>query len=344
MTDQRLAPEAIPAALEPILHQQIPGTAGGSIANWRKSESGFASDTYLFDVVGADRSAGEHFVFRRPPDPLLFPDYDLRRQYLTMQRLAGTGVQVPTLQWIDVADNPLGGQYYVMDRIEGGSSPSDLPAYHTAGVYFDADEAGREKYWHGCIDTIAQIHRLDWRSLRLDFLRYPQYGTEPVEQAVGYLTVAARWAAPTVPEGIARGLAWLSDNLYTPDHITLCWGDSRLSNLLYDNDISVIGVLDWECAYLGDHEADLAWLLFTDWLSSEFQGNQRLAGTPSRAAVIARYEQQSGMTVHRLKFNEILAAVLLAVPLIRMSAHLKIEGMPDLSIMCSTRIDQLLAE
>ncbi|HET9566378.1 MAG TPA: phosphotransferase, partial [Mycobacterium sp.] len=77
---------------------------------------------------------------------------------------------------------------------------------------------------------------------------------------------------------LAAATEWLRDNIYEPEHLCLCWGDSRLSNILYGPKFEVAAVVDWEIAYIGDHEADLAWLLFTDWGLSEYQGLPRLDG------------------------------------------------------------------
>lgn len=116
-----------------------------------------------------------------------------------------------------------------------------------------------------------------------------------------------------------------------------------MSNILYAQDHSITGVLDWEIAYLGDHEADLAWMLFLDWASSEFEGHPALPGTPTRAESIARYEEQTGWKVRNLDYNEVLAAVLLAIPIIRMSAFLNLG--PDVDIMgfCTARIEQIIS-
>jgi aminoglycoside phosphotransferase (APT) family kinase protein len=77
----------------------------------------------------------------------------------------------------------------------------------------------------------------------------------------------------------------------------VCWGDRRLSNILYGPQFEVAAVLDWEIAYIGDHEADLAWMLFVDWACSEYEGVPRLDGTPTREETVDRYEQLSGRTV-----------------------------------------------
>lgn len=342
MSATRPTPDELPRHLEHLVHQHIPASEQATIANWKRADQGFASDTYLFDVDGLNTAPGHAgFVFRRPPEVALFPDYDLRRQFLVMKRLAATDIPVPTVRWIDTDPNPLGTPYFIMDRIDGGRTPSDVPTYHEAGMYFEATPEQRASIWWSCVDTMTRVHRLDPATLRLDFLRMPRLGAEPLEQVVNYLDLAVHWASPTPSPIFERSLAWLRDNRYRPEHVTLCWGDSRLSNLLYGDDLSVIGVLDWEIAYLGDHEADLAWLLLTDWLCSDFQGRARLPGTPTRAETIAGYERRTGWPVRNLRFNEILCAVLLSVPLLRMSSHL---GMGDLSQVCAARLDQLLTE
>lgn len=337
----RVAAQTLPSALEPIVQQRIPGAHDAKIVNWRRTERGFSTETYLFDLEGPD---GERtgYVFRRPPEVALFPDYDLRRQYLVADRLASTDLAVPTVRWIDVDDNPLGGPYYVMDRIDGGEAPSDFPSYHVAGNYFDADEQGRATMWWACVETIAQVHQLDPAQLRLGFLAMPQFGDKPVEQIVNYLSWAVKWASPDLPPVMDTALAWLQANLYEPGHVRLVWGDARMSNILYTPDLAVAGVLDWEMAYLGDHEADLAWLLFLDWACSEFEGHPRLPGTPSREETIARYEDLTGWTVQNLRYNEVLAAVLLSVPLLRLSTHLKLGDDVSITAFCMRRLEQLL--
>lgn len=141
-------------------------------------------------------------------------------------------------------------------------------------------------------------------------------------------------------------MKWLGDNIYEPEHLVLCWGDSRLSNILYGPQFEVAAVLDWEIAYIGDHEADLAWMLFVDWACSEYEGVPRLDGTPTREETVDRYEQLSGRTVRNLRYNEVLAAVELGIPISRLETRLRNEGLLtgdfDLAGFCVERIRQLL--
>lgn len=340
MSITRLSAEQLAAALKPAVHRNLPASGGAQVRGFTRTDRGFATETFLFEVQ--HESGSLPLVFRRPPEMSLFPDYDLLRQVLVMQRLAGTGIPVATPIWLDREGEELGSPYFVMNRL-AGEAPSDYPSYHSAGNYFEATPEQRERMWWGCIDTIAEIHRLDWRALGLDFLALPQHGTAPVEQIVNYLDAALTWATGgEQPETYRRAIAYLRDNLYEPEHLTLCWGDARMSNILYDKEFQVSGVLDWEIAYLGDHEADLGWLLFLDWASSEFEGHPPLPGTPTRAETIAYYEKRTGMTVRNLRYNEILAAVLLSVPLLRMANRVQLPPEMNITGFCTTRIEQLL--
>ena len=53
----------------------------------------FAIATPLLPVTQTEM----RLVFRRPPEYEILPDYDLRRQYLVMQRLAASPIPVPTV-------------------------------------------------------------------------------------------------------------------------------------------------------------------------------------------------------------------------------------------------------
>src|SRR5437763_35548 len=92
---------------------------------------------------------------------------------------------------------------------------------------------------------------------------------------------------------LAHALAWLREHRYAPRHVALCWGDARLPNLIYRND-EVVGVLDWEMAFLGDPEADLGWWLFMHWATGEGYGFPPLEGFPGRGETIRRDEALTG--------------------------------------------------
>jgi len=346
----RPAADEIAALLEPIARQRIPGATDARITNWRAANRGLSTETFLFDLQqdGVDGPTTlKQLVFRRPPGVSLFPDYDLTRQVMVMNRLRDTPIVVPTVCWLDRDDNDLGTPYYVMEQLPTIGTAADFPSYHLQGLYFDATPEQRATMWWGCVQAIADVHALDWRSLRLDKLLMPQRGAHPLEQVVEYCDELLAWGSPhSRRQELVDAVEWLRDNIYEPEHIVLCWGDSRLSNILYGPQFEVTAVLDWEFAYIGDHEADLAWLLFVDWACSEYEGVPRLDGTPSREETVRRYEQMSRRTVRNLRYNEVLVAVQLAIPVTRLETRLRNEGLLtgdfDLAGFCVERVRQLL--
>jgi aminoglycoside phosphotransferase (APT) family kinase protein len=336
----RMAAEQLPGALEGIVRERLPGARNARIANWTPSPGGFSTETFLFDVVGLDGGESAGLVFRRPPEFQILPDYDLRRQYLVMQRLAPSPIPVPTVRWIDATADALGTPYLVMDRIDDVVGVSDVPPYHQAGLFAETDDAGRATLWNGCVDLIAAVHRLGPAEYRLGFLALPSNGSQALADFLRYAIDWAYGGKPIHPTFV-RALGWLDAHPYTPDRIGLCWGDSRMSNVLYGRDLAPVAALDWEIAYLGDQAADVAWLLMTDWVSSPLPDNAPAPGTPSRDETIDRYEHAVGRRIGNISFGDVTAPLLLAVALIRLNRMFAIPGV-DLADICARRIEFVL--
>ena len=352
MVSRRLADlSEIQSKLIPWFQEKMPQAQNISVSELRPPEGGFSSESFLFDLswheAGQQRSQG--MVLRRPPHLPLFPDYDLRRQFLVMQRLQGTNVPVPRVYWqVEQDESILGTPFYVMDKIEG-ISPPDYPLYHSYGAYFDASPEKRAKMWWGCLDYIVKIHKLDWRSLRLSFLGAPQGGTSTLDGLLDYNESMLNWVKGDEPQPILNAaIKWLRENRYTLERITLCWGDCRMPNTLYSPDVDVVAVLDWEFAYLGDPVSDLAWFLFLDWHHSDAYGISKLEGTPGKEETVRRYEELTGWKVENLFYNEVLAPLRLGVPLLKVYKNLKQMGVTilaedaELNNPCTQRIASLL--
>jgi aminoglycoside phosphotransferase (APT) family kinase protein len=340
----------IPGKLVAWLGERMPRASDIAISDWHPAERGFSTETVLFDLRwredGEERTEG--LVFRRPPAVSLFPDYDLLRQFLVMKRLRGTSVPVPEPRWIERGDALIGTPFLIMSQVSGGITASDAPPYHSAGVYLDATPEQRAQMWWGCVDLIAKIHKVDRDAKDFSFLELPGFGATPVEQAVNYVDRLLDWAKTGPQPVLDAGMEWLHKNAYEPEHVTLCWGDSRMSNVLYTGEFEVLVALDWETAFIGDHEADLAWMLFLDWANSEGTGIARLEGTPSEQETIVRYEELTGWSLRNLRFNKILAACFLACVLLRLTTVLRDVGAIgddlDLSAFCSAYVAGQLDE
>lgn len=292
--------------------------------------AGLSNETLLCDLRYLERGTTrrERLVLRlEPPQHLVFPDYDLSIQWRILEALAETDVHVPRVRWIEPDAAVLGSPFYVMERIEG-TIPSDVPPYHAAGLLTELRPAERAAiWWHG-LEEMARIHRLDPDARGLGFLAKTRFGTEPLEQELGYWRHYLTWAAGGSEQPTTEAaLAWLRNNRPPSTRRRLCWGDARLPNLIFRGD-RVVGVLDWEMAFIGDPAADLAWWLFLDWHHSEGNRIPRLPGLPSREETIARWEELVGWTCDDLHYWDVFAAMRFAVIMVRVAAIMQEVGTP----------------
>lgn len=332
----------IQSALQGWLKGKMPQARELSLTKLRKAERGFSTDTLLFEAQWQEggKLKTQGMVLRRKPEMPLFPDYDLRRQIRIMQCLEKTPIPVPKVLWFEPDPAVLNDPFYIMNEIPG-VIPSDYPVYHMHGCYLEATPAQRAKMWWGCIEAMAEIHKLDWKAAGLSFLAAPRYGAAPLDQTLNYLEYCLEWAREEQPQPILeRALRWLKDHRYPPDHVTLCWGDSRMSNIIYDaSTFEVAAVIDWEIAHLGDHEADLAWTIFQDWSASEFCGVPRLEGTPGTEDTVRRYEELTGWKVKNLHYSQVLVGLVLGVPMLTIYKRMKKAGVPigdvELNNLCT---------
>ena len=328
MVSQQRDPEEIHASLTEWVRARMPAARDLRLSPLSRPGMGFSNETLLGDLSWreGDEEQSESLVFRlEPGDFRVFPEYDLPRQVRVMQCLAGTGVPVPEIRWLEEDARALGSPFYVMRKIEG-EIPSDVPFYHASGLCFDAAPERRTKMWWSGLETLARIHTLDWEDLGLSFLGVPKEATGALDQQLDYYESFLGWARGEAPQPILdAALRWLRENRYLPKRITLCWGDSRLPNLIYRDD-EVVAVLDWEMAFLGDPEADLAWWLFLDWHHSDGNGTPRLEGFPAREETIRRYEELTGWKTENLFYQEVMAAFRFGVIMVSLFRNLSERG------------------
>jgi len=339
----------IQADLTAWLRGKLPEAANLELSPLKRPAAGFSNETYLCDLSyeeGGQRRT-EPIVVRLEPKYRVFPEYDLEKQYRIMACLAGTDVPVPRVRWYEGDRKFVGSAFYVMDKVEG-EAPPEVPPYHAFGMLFNATPERRAKVWWNGVETLARIHTLDWRKLGLSFLGEPAGGTDAIDRQLDYYGRYLDWVKERGPQPVLdAALGWLREHRYEPKRVALCWGDSRLPNLMYRDD-SVVAVLDWEMAWLGDPEADLAWWIFMDWQGCEGYGIPRLEGFPSADDTIRRYEELTGAKVEHAFYNEVFAAFRFGVVLARVAHLMKDLGMhlssPDFDTnnVCTQRLATLL--
>ncbi|MBW2241889.1 MAG: phosphotransferase family protein [Deltaproteobacteria bacterium] len=318
----------------------------------KPAATGFSNDTLLFDLLWdeAGEARRKGYVVRiEPTGPGVFPEYDLSLQYDIMDIL-GKKTTIPVPAMLDIEDDAsvLGAPFYVMEKVEG-QIPPDNPPYHMEGWLKEAPEAEQQKVWWSCLDTMVDIHKLDWKALGMGFLKCSSPGETHLAKQLNSLESYYEWAARGVPNPtIEPALRWLVENKpREPVTPSILWGDSRIGNMIFRQG-ECAAVLDWEMAVLGDPAQDLAWWLFLDRHHSEGVETPRIPGLPSHEATVARYEEKMGRSVENLAYYEIFAATHFSTMMMRIAQQLVHSGlMPEANGLAFERnniVTRLLAK
>ncbi|MEM0955086.1 MAG: phosphotransferase family protein [Pseudomonadota bacterium] len=289
--------------------------------------TGMSNVTLMFDIhYDMDGEARtEACVGRLQPqtEAPLFPSYDLSLQYNIMDALGKqTSVPVPRMLGLEQSSEVLGVPFYVMKKTEG-RIPTDMPPYNMDGwMMHDIGPEQRERLWFAGIDTLAHFHQVDYRSLGLAALESDADGNA-LKQQLQYWRDYHDWGMQGEDNAIClAALDWLDANMPDVEVTKLCWGDARISNMIFTEDCNAVAaVLDWEMATLGDPLQDLAWYYYIDRCLSDGLGVERLPGLPGREETITRWQAITGMGTDSfdyycvfagLRFGLILARVMVA--------------------------------
>ncbi len=263
---------------------------------------GHSNVTYLIERGGAE------FVLRRPPRPPLPPSaHDVLREARLLGALSATPARVPEVLAVGSDEQIIGSPFYVMERVEGDVIVSSMPPA------LDSPPE-RERTAHELIEALVEIHGVDWRAAGLeDFGKPTGYLERQLRRFLGLWEINKTREIPAV-EGVA---GWLGENLPESGPATIVHGDFRLGNTLYapGAPARLAAVLDWEMATIGDPLADLGYLCMMWTEADDPAGGMRDAlgavtraeGFPTRAEVIALYEERSGRSMSDIRWYMTLA-------------------------------------
>ena len=281
------------------------------------------------------------------PDQQLFVAPDALRQARVMSALAGqVGVPVPKIRFTEADPLVLGAPFYVMDRVRG-RVPGDVPSWHRKGWTVGLSPAERARLHDNGLAALVALHRVDWRP-GLGFLDPPGAGTA-LDRYLAQLERWYEWCGPSRrfgPDILAAGLRHVLGNRPDDPGETVVWGDARVGNMCFADDLSVAALFDWESATIGPPGIDLGWWLMFERYLCEAQGLRRLDGVPGREATIARYRELGGGPVPGIDYYELLAAVVMTLITSRLADVLVDTGRvtPDIAAIYPERAVTLVGE
>lgn len=276
--------------------------------------TGMSNVTLLFDISWEEggQQHKEPVVARLQPsiDRPVFPDYDLALQYEVMDIVGrNSDIPVPQLRGLETDKSLLGVQFYLMKRTDG-RIPTDMPPYNMDGwMMHETSTEQRQSLWHAAVDTMARFHQLDYQ--KLGFAKLHQPGKTPLQQQLTYWQDYLDWALEGAGHSICQqSLDWLQANQPADEPTVLCWGDSRLGNVIFKPSLDgIAAVLDWEMAVLGNPVQDIAWFNYLDATFAEGLGMPRLEGLPSYEETVARWEQASGCSAADYNYYLVFAGM-----------------------------------
>jgi len=253
----------------------------GKVLAIRQFKGGQSNPTYLIEADAA------RIVLRKKPNgPILSSAHQIEREYRIMQALAYSGIPVPRMYLLCDDTAIVGTSFYVMEAVEGR-------IFHDCAMP-NTPPHDRQAMYLGMAETLADLHRVDWRAI----------GLEDFGKADAYLErQVARWTKQfqkTQTQPIAemdKLCQWLGTNLPEDQPATIAHGDYRLGNLVFDPvECRVRAVLDWELATIGHPMADLAYMCLPYRLESGLPGLPGLAdidldalGIPSELDIVQAY-------------------------------------------------------
>jgi aminoglycoside phosphotransferase (APT) family kinase protein len=255
---------------------------------------GHSNVTYLI------RREGGEWVLRRPPRPPLPPSaHDVLREAFLLRAVQDTAVRVPRVLATCDDDAVIGAPFYVMERIEGDVLTTRLPA----GT--DGARVGAE-----LVEALVEVHGADWRALGLEGYGKP---TGYLERQLRRFTGLWEHNRTRVLPVLERVTRWLGEHVPESGPATIVHGDYRLGNTMFAGN-RLAAIFDWELATIGDPLADVGYLVATWAQAADPEGSivglspvTREPGFPTRAELIARYEERSGRSMSDLRWYTTLA-------------------------------------
>ena len=271
-----------------------------------KQFGGGASNlTYLL------RYSDRDLVLRRPPaGHKAASAHDMRREHRVQAALKPVYRYVP--QMVAFCDDPavMGSDFYVMERLQGTILRGRLPR----GMEVSPEQARALGY--RAVDSLLALHAVDVQATGLsDLGRGEGYVGR---QVAGWSDRYRTARTDNVPD-FEPVMAWLVANQPADAAICLIHNDFRLDNLVLDDELHVVGVLDWEMATLGDPLMDLGGAL-AYWVQADDDEMMRLSkrqptdlpGMPTRAEVVQHYARQTDLPVGSFLFYEVFGLFRLA--------------------------------
>jgi len=252
----------------------------------------------------------------------------MAREYRIIAALADTPVPVPRA--IALCEDPavIGSPFFLMEEVEGVVLRFEFPA-DFAGI-----PERRKTLGESLVDTLVDIHAVDWRALGLEGHGRPDGF---FERNLKLMREQWNTVGQRPIEAIETVGAYLAGHIPAPGAATIVHGDYKLDNVLWKREClaTPAAVLDWEISTIADPLIDLGWLrgFWCDAGQSRSVVTmapmlQEQGGFLSRDALVERYAANSGRDVTNVAWYEAFGMWKIAI-ILEASYKRHLEGHSD---------------
>jgi aminoglycoside phosphotransferase (APT) family kinase protein len=261
------------------------------------------------DRIGGGQSNPTYFVtrgdirlvLRKPPRQVLIKSaHDVAREYRFLTALAPTSVPVPAPVRFEASTDVIGTPFYLMSRVDG--------VVHAEAGLADLRVERRRALYLEHARLLATLHSLDPQQIGLGDMARP--GSFLLRQI-------GRWSDVWGDErsaDIASVREYLLASRPAHEATALIHGDFKFNNLIVDREgTSIVGVVDWELAAVGDPLLDVAHVWAATWATTpdEYGGIMGLdltaAGLPGSWEYDDAYQLAGGRAGALTAFYRVLA-------------------------------------
>lgn len=283
-----------------VLREHLSPVLGSKVNDLqvRQFPGGYSNLTYLLS------SGSDKWVLRRPPfGSKVKSAHDMGREFRVLTALEKVFPYAPKPVHFCDDQSVLGCDFYLMSYIEGLVIRREYPA----GLNLTPDQV-RQQFFK-LFDVLGELHSVNLAEAGLSDFGKPQgYVSRQVE---GW---SKRYVAAMTPDApdFEPVMAWLRDKMPAESGVvSIIHNDYKLDNVIWslDDPMNLIGVLDWEMATVGDPLMDLGCTLgyWAEAGDPEFFRQFRAMpsdapGAPTRAEIVARFSERTGIAVDNIDF------------------------------------------
>ena len=270
------------------------GGEGAKLTAAQRLSGGASMETWAF---GFDGTAGaEDLILRRrsvPFDPETARSISLFTEAALIRATGANGARVPPVRHLcDEADGL--GEAYIMGRVGGETLGKKI----VSDPRFDAVRPGLARQ---CGAALVPIHAtpppaglgLKMSDAQGELDRYEEvYRTAGAERPI-----------------LELAFQYLRKHLPAPNPPLLLHGDFRNGNIMFDPQLGVAAVLDWELAHIGDPAEDMGWICTNSWRFG--RPDRPVGGFGEYADLLAGYHEAGGRTIElsRVRFWQMLGSL-----------------------------------